>query len=155
MRFAVSGACGSVIPEGKHQFRLSVLWKRGLPMALESCRNFPDSLGGHVLLPGGDDDPKFTNFQFATPVRTHRQNSLPGIQVSFSERNSQIGEIDIDFDRWRCHFKPSNSDPGSTDIKRKHAHRADFNSVYNFFTQPLVIVEDHQNHCREWYSDGP
>lgn len=123
----------SLSANGKHQFRLSVVWRKDLAQALKAGEGFPKSTSGHVLLPvqkGGDDDPNFTPFDVRTNgVATFKQaRGEPEIRVSYVNGDLEKGEIDIDFDPpdlWRrCHWRPSNSDPGSR--AQAHSHLDDF-----------------------------
>ncbi|MDA2933951.1 hypothetical protein MYX82_06365 [Acidobacteria bacterium AH-259-D05] len=143
--------------EGKHQFRLSVVWKPDLDQLLreEKLSNFPRSLGGHVLLPGEDNDPMFDGFEVKGGTTYRQTGREPKLQLSYLREDPTVGEIDIDFHGgWGCHLTPSNSDPGSAE-NDSHSHADDLNLRYNFFQYPLELnYWDYRNHCKNDYSDA-
>ena len=152
--------------EGRHQFRLSVVWRSGLAVALHRSRDFDISTGGHVLLPGGDDQPEFRGFDVRrSGVITYRQEGdYPRLQVSYLATEPTFGEVDIDFDPRRpksfltvfnfcgCHCEPSNSDPLSVD-SNGHSHLRMFNSAHvHLFERRLTSsFTDENNHCEDYY----
>ena len=141
--------------QGRHQFRVSLTWRAGMVSALKDSWNLPRSGSGHVLMPGGDDNPMFTSFDVREGRRTwtHRQAvDLPRIQVSYLRADPSIGEIDIDFHVGLfCHRTPSNSDPSSVE-RGGHSHLDDFNIRFGFFSTALTSdCKDFDNHCEDSY----
>ena len=130
--------------EGRHQFRLSLIWSDRLHGLLSSSGNFkPTGLfeRPHVLMPDGDDDPTFTAFTIIThDVRAYRQVvEEPKLQVAYLERDNRTGEVDIDFDTGFDHLDPSNSDPLSLkDDDESYSHLEDFHMRYGFFSSQLT-----------------
>ena len=141
---------------GKHQFRLSIKWRPELHRLLSSgSLNFPESAWPHVLMAvkeGGDDDPRFTKFDVRiNDVLTYRQIvTEPKLQISYLKNSPTCGEIDIDFDVWRCHGRPSNSDPASVGAKG-HSHPKMFKDAFSHVLPSGFL--DSCNHCRRSYGD--
>ena len=138
--------------EGRHQFRLSVYFKPGVRAALTSSKVFDDTGGAHVLLPGGDDDPKFKGFTLGDNPETWRQvtDSPPRLQVSILESDERVGDIDVDFDTWLCHLQPSNSDVGSM-TKASHAHLTHLNTAFPFPPDLKAACHNVASHCNDSY----
>ena len=107
--------------EGRHQFRVSVKWKSGLPKALSTSPCFSFGPPAHVILPGqtGDD----ANWAITPTVDTagavsyrskvqicgmvedfksHGCTEAPtrtlALQVNYLHDTPDVGEFDIDFD---------------------------------------------------------
>jgi hypothetical protein len=143
--------------EGRHQFRLSVVLTPGVRKLLDRSSAFQRGLGAHVLMPvatGGDDDPAFSGFTVERDARTWRQvaDDPPRLQISVLRSDETIGEIDIDFDEFLCHFRPSNSDPGSMRLRTDHQHLGMLNKRYS--SSPDLTAECHNwvSHCRRRYT---
>ncbi len=112
--------------------------------------------------PGADDDPDFQDFALVTDgAVTHRQDK-PGLQLSFLNDGSAVGEVDLDFDSGlcgpflpSCHCKPANSDVGSgraSELPPQHLTK--FNRVFGFFSTNLTLSmwDGRQAHCQPSYS---
>jgi hypothetical protein len=142
--------------DGRHQFRLSVVLKRGVRRILDRSSTFQLGVGGHVLMPlptGGDDDPAFTGFQVRR-ARTWRQvaDRPPRLQVSQLRSDETVGEIDIDFDEGPCHQRPSNSDPGSMKVQTNHHHMSMLNRRFTSSTDLTAACQNWTSHCRRRYT---
>lgn len=140
--------------EGRHQFRLSVVLKPGFRKKIGESDNFESALGAHVLLPvqmGGDDDPAFANFKVDKNARTWRQvaDSAPRAQVSQLKSDESVGEIDLDFDSWTCHTRPSNSDSGA---EAGHSHVGMLNAQFPFGTPLKFACRNSRSHCDKAYA---
>ena len=153
--------------EGRHQFRLSVVFDPALAEILDGAgTNFRTREWGHVLMPGGDDDSGFTSFDVRTDAESYEENTnlTPRIQISYLRSDPSVGEIDIDFygvdlvggfqnvfGGTSCHTSPSNSDPLSGEATG-HSHLDEFNDAYRFFAEPLTSdCLDFDDHCEEVY----
>ena len=162
--------------EGRHQFRLSVRWKPGLPKALSNSPCFSFGPPGHVIRPpalGEDADLNATptvNKSGATSYRskaqicgwadisgTHGCTEQPSrtlaLQVNFLQDTPAVGEFDIDFDAGQLsrspHMRPSNSDPLAVGREGRHLDMLN----YHFRFSPALAFDCHDryNHGREAY----
>jgi hypothetical protein len=140
--------------EGRHQFRLSVVWKPGFRKAIGDSSAFEGALGAHVLMPvqtGGDDDPAFAGFTVDNNARTWRQlsDAAPRAQVSQLKSDESVGEIDMDYDSWVCHTRPSNSDSGT---RAGHTHIDMLNIQFPFGSPLTFSCRNSRSHCDKSYA---
>jgi hypothetical protein len=137
--------------EGRHQFRVSVRLRPDARTVLDRSSFFKSAGGAHVLEPvkkGGDDDPTFTGFKVNTSARTWRQvaDDPPRLQISQLISDETIGEIDLDFHEFLCHFNPSNSDPGGLkDVN--HSHLGMTNRTFAFPPDLAFACQNVASHC--------
>ena len=139
--------------QGKYQFRLSLYFKPGIRRALRDSRAFNEAGGAHVLLPGGDDDPGFTDFKHGDGPETWRQeaDAPPRLQVSILKGDERTGEMDVDFDEWLCHLRPANSDIGSMKTQG-HTHVALLNRAFVFPPDLKAACHNLTSHCAGEYA---